>query len=203
MSEKSLCEAAEVNKAEKLGSKLNKILITVFSVVIALGSIALTCIIAGAAAARYVFKTNFYGYEEIAVLVAFWLYFSGAAYGAYNNTHVSADVVDAYFPESRVKRLLTFLRWLVTVCICGLFTFYGYGFFEFGFVGPLGNFQFLPTSMVWRIPLWTSYSAIFIGLIFMEVYFFRNLLISAKALFIKTGLKETSLPKQGSCQEEQ
>jgi len=167
------------------GNKANKILIGVFSVVIAVGSVALTCIIAGAAAARYIFKTNFYGYEEIAVLVAFWLYFMGAAYGAYNNTHVSADVVDAYFPPGRTKRFLTFVRWLITVCVCGLFAFYGYGFFEFGFVGPLGNFQFLPTSMVWRIPLWTSYSAIFAGLIFMEIYFLRNLVTSAVALFKK------------------
>lgn len=202
MSEQSLRETAEAAKTEKLGSKANRILIAVFSAVIALGSIGLTLIIAGAAAARYVFKTNFYGYEEIAVLVAFWLYFTGAAYGAYNNTHVSADVVDAYFPESQAKRVLTFLRWLITVGVCGLFTCYGFDFFEFGFVGPLGNFQFLPTSMVWRIPLWTSYSAIFAGLIFMEIYFFRNLIISAKALFSKTGLKETILPKQDSCQEE-
>lgn len=202
MSEKALSETTEAPKAEKLGSKVNRVFIAVFSIIIVLGSVGLTLIIAGAATARYVFKSDFYGYEEIAVLVAFWLYFIGAAYGAYNNTHVSADVVDAYFPEGQAKRVLTFLRWLVTVAVCGLFVRYGYDFFEFGFIGPLGNFQFLPTSMSWRIPLWTSYAAIFVGLIFMEIYFLRNLIISAKALFRKPPLKETALPKQGSCQEE-
>lgn len=200
MSEQSAnSETTEITEtARPRRNPFDRIIVGVFSVVIALGSLALTCIIAGAAAARYVFKSNFYGYEEIAVLVAFWLYFAGAAYGAYNNTHVSADVVDAYFPESKTKRLLTFVRCLITVSVCGLFTYYGYDFFKFGFVGPLGNFQFQPTSMVWRIPLWTSYSAIFVGLIFMEVYFIRNLILSAKALFGGGN----SAPRPGSFQGE-
>jgi TRAP-type C4-dicarboxylate transport system permease small subunit len=160
----------------------DRVVVGAFAIIIVVNSLLLTLIIAGAALARYVFKINFYGYEEIAVLVAFWFYFMGAAYGSYNNTHVSADVVDAYLPEGRVKRVLTFIRHFVTCAVCGLFVYYGYEFFIFGFVGPLGNFQFKPTSMVWRIPLWTSYSAIFAGLIFMEVYFIRNLVLNTRAL---------------------
>ncbi|MDR1885073.1 MAG: TRAP transporter small permease [Synergistaceae bacterium] len=160
----------------------DRVVVGAFTLVIGVDSLLITLIIVGAAASRYIFKVNFYGYEEIAVLVAFWFYFMGAAYGSYNNTHVTADVVDAYLPEGAVKRALTFARHLVTSSVCGLFVYYGYGFFSFGFVGPLGNFQFKPTSMVWRIPLWTSYSATFVGLIFMEVYFVRNLILSARAL---------------------
>lgn len=191
MSEQSICEIAEVVETTKPKNRFDKIVVGFFSAVIILGSFGITCIIAGAAAARYIFKTNFYGYEEIAVLVAFWFYFIGAAYGSYNNTHVSADIVDAYFPESLTKRALTFTRCVITFSACGLFTYYAYGFFEFGFLGPLGNFQFQPTSMVWRIPLWTSYSAIFVGLIFMEIYFFRNLVLSAVALFKNPASKKT------------
>jgi TRAP-type C4-dicarboxylate transport system permease small subunit len=165
----------------------DRIVVGFFTIVIVANSLLITLIIAGAAVARYIFKVNFYGYEEIAVLVAFWLYFMGAAYGSYNNTHVSADIVDAYLPECRIKRALTFVRHLVTCAVCGLFAYYGYEFFSFGFVGPLGNFQFKPTSMVWRIPLWTSYAAIFAGLILMEVYFLRNLVLSARKL-IRRGM---------------
>lgn len=179
MSEQTSSEVAVQTKSR---NPFDKIVVGLFSAVLILGSLGMTCIIAGAATARYLFKTNFYGYEEIAVLVAFWSYFIGAAYGSYNKTHVSADIVDAYFPDGFTKRVLTFVRCAVTFCICGLFTYYAYGFFEFGFVGPLGNFQFQPTSMVWRIPLWTSYSAILVGLIFMEVYFFRDVVLSFAAL---------------------
>lgn len=188
MSEQSICEIAAEVESSKPKNKFDRILVGGFSLVVGINSILLTLVIAGAAAARYVFKTNFYGYEEIAVLIAFWFYFMGAAYGSYNNTHVSADVVDAYFPENTMKRILTVVRHLVTVGVCGLFVFFGFEFFDFSFRGPLGNFQFLPTSMVWRIPFWTSRAAIFSGLIFMEVYFIRNLVLSIKAL-VKGGDK--------------
>lgn len=183
MSEQSLCEIAEVVESTQPKTLFDKIVVRALSAMIAVTSLAMTCVLAGAAASRRVFEINFSGYDEIAIVIGFWLYFMGAAYGAYNNTHVSADVVDAYFPESTTKRILTFLRCLITVCVCGLFTYYGFGFFEFGFVGPLGNYTFKPTSMVWRIPLWTSYLAIFAGLILMEIYFLRNLVLSVMALF--------------------
>ncbi|MDR3255981.1 MAG: TRAP transporter small permease subunit [Synergistaceae bacterium] len=164
------------------GNTFDKIAVGAFSTIIVITSLSITFIITSAAATRYIFKINFVGYDEIAVLVAFWFYFTGAAYGAFNNSHVSADVVDAYFPEGAAKRTLAFARWLVTSIACGLFVYYGYRYFMFSFVGPLGNFQFLPKSMTWRIPLWTTHISIFLGLIFMEVYFIRNLAISAKAL---------------------
>jgi len=161
----------------------DRIIVGFFSVVLVITSLAMTCIITGAALARYIFKVNFYGYDEIAVLVAFWLYFMGAAYGAYNNSHVTADIIDAYFPEGLTRKVLTLLRWLITSVACGLFVYYGFGYFKFSFMGPLGNYNFLPKSMVWRIPLWTSHAAIFSGLIFMEIYFLRNLVLSARVLF--------------------
>lgn len=183
MSEQSVCEIPDIVEEKKQRNPFDRIVVGAFSIVLASNALILTLIICGAAASRYVFKVNFYGYDEIAILLAFWFYFIGAAYGSYNNTHVSADVVDAYVPDGPTKRALTFLRHLVSVSICGTFVYFGYNFFMFGFAGPLGNFTFQPKSMVWRIPLWTSYSAIFVGLIFMEVYFIRNLVLSAKALF--------------------
>lgn len=171
----------EASKKKK--NILDKIFVGFFSVVIVVNSLAMTLLITCAALARYVFKFNFYGYDEIAVLVAFWMYFMGSAYGAYNNSHVSADIIDAYFPQGVARGILQFLRWLITCCACGFFVYYGYGYIKFSFLGPLGNFIAIPKSMVWRIPLWTSHAAIFFGLIFMEIYFLRNLALSAGALF--------------------
>ncbi|MDR3165015.1 MAG: TRAP transporter small permease [Synergistaceae bacterium] len=162
---------------------LDKVLVGFFSLILVINSLAMTLMITCAALARYVFKFNFYGYDEIVVLIAFWMYFMGAAYGAYNNTHVTADIIDAYFPPGVARKILTFLRWLITSVACGLFVYYGYGYIKFSFMGPLENFMAIPKSMVWRIPLWTSHAAIFFGLIFMEIYFLRNLVLSADALF--------------------
>ena len=70
----------------------------------------------------------------------------------------------------------------MTVGVTLLFVWYGYGFFMFGFMGPLGTGIALPRTTIWQIPLWTSYLAIFLGLIFMAFYFTRDLLKSTKAL---------------------
>ncbi|MDT8284597.1 MAG: TRAP transporter small permease, partial [Thermovirgaceae bacterium] len=153
-----------------------------FSLVTFSMSVILAFLIALATFVRYVLKGDLYGYEEWVKLLAFWLYFSGAAIGAFKETHVSADLVHSYVPEGGLKRFLIFLKDLITVGITFLFVWYGYSFFMFGFMGPLGTGIALPRTTIWRIPLWTSYLAIFLGLIFMAWYFSVSLFKSTKAL---------------------
>jgi len=161
----------------------DKIVIRGFSLVCFSTSIILAILISAATFVRYVLHGDLYGYEEWVKLFAFWLYFSGAAIGAFNGTHVSADLVHSYVPEGLFKRLLVVLKGAVTLGVTLLFVWYGYDFFMFGFMGPLGTGIALPKTTIWRIPLWTSYLAIFLGLIFMAFYFFLDLLRSLKALF--------------------
>jgi len=76
------------------------------------------------------------------------------------------------------------LKNLITVGVSLLFTWYGYEFFMFGFMGPLGTGIALPTTNVWRISLWVGYLPVFLGLIFMTYYFSRDLLISTRTLLL-------------------
>ena len=177
------CKVEESIGPRKPKVLFDKIVINAFSVSVFVSSILLTVIIATATLARYVFKADLYGYEEWVKLFAFWLYFSGAAIGAFNGSHITADIVEAYVPEGTFKRFLAVLRNTITVGVNGLFVYFGYDFFMFGFRGPLGTGIALPMTTVWRIPLWTSYLAIFLGLSFMLYYFSIELLKSLKALF--------------------
>lgn len=163
-------------------SRFDKVLLTFFSIITVFSSILLAIVIAAAAFTRYVIHGDLYGFEEWVKLFAFWLYFMGGAYGAYNDTHVSADVIDAYMKEGTFKRSVVFLRNLITSGISMLFTWYGYEFFMFGFMGPLGTRIALPMTTIWQIPLWTSYLAVFLGMIFMTYYFTRRMLKSLMAL---------------------
>jgi len=162
----------------------DKIVVNSFSLVTFSMSILLTILISLATFTRYILKGDLYGYEEWVKLLAFWLYFSGAAIGAFNGTHVSADLVQSYVPDGKLKRFLVFLKDLVTVGVTGLFVWYGYDFFMFGFMGPLGTGVAIPMTTIWRIPLWTSYLAVFLGLVFMLYYFSVYLFKSAKELFL-------------------
>ena len=107
----------------------------------------------------------------------------GAGFGAYAGTHVSADLVQSYVKEGTFKRLLIFTKTFITLGVTLLFTWYGYDFFIFGFTGPLGTGVAIPKTVAWRIPLWTAYSAIFVGLLSMSYYFTWDLIKAGKALF--------------------
>ncbi len=161
----------------------DKIVIFSFSFITFSMSFVLTLLIVLATFLRYVLKVDLYGYEEWVKLFAFWLYFSGAALGAFNRTHVSADLVQSYVPAGVLKLFLVFLKNLVTTLVSGLFVWYGFEFFWFGFRGPLGTGVALPMTTAWRIPFWTSYLAVFLGLIFMFLYFARDLWQSAIEFF--------------------
>ena len=78
-----------------------------------------------------------------------------------------------------MKRFLVFLKDLITVAVSLLFVWYGYDFFMFGLLGPRGTGVAVPKTTIWRIPLWTSYLAIFTGLVFMAYYFAVALVESA------------------------
>ena len=172
-----------VRKPENI---FDKVVVSFYSIVCFVMSILLVVIISCATIMRYVLEMDLYGYEEWIKIFAFWLYFMGAGYGAFAGTHVSADLIQSYMKGSVLKRLIIFIRTLVTLGITLLFTWYGYDFFMFGFTGPLGTGVAIPRSVAWRIPLWTAYLSIFLGLLSMSYYFFWDMIRAGKAL-IKGG----------------
>lgn len=143
-------------------SPLDLALLAFFSIVTVVCSLLLSLIIAAAAFTRYIIGGDLYGFEEWVKLFAFWLYFMGGAYGAYNNTHVSADVVDSYMKDGLLKRATVFLRNLITSGISILFTWYGYDFFMFGFMGPSEQGSRFPEPQYGKSPcgrrIWQYFS---------------------------------------------
>lgn len=204
----------------------DKVVIRSFEAGMVFCSIALSTIIVAAAFMRYVVRGDLYGYEEWVKLLAFWLYFLGGAYGAYNDTHVSADLIDSYLPPGRTRHTMVFIRQLITSAMSILFMYFGYFFFMYGLLGPipkevlkvgwnasglvfnwdgvrlicsqidlvngvgltldiinLWTTRAIARTTVWQIPLWTSYVAIFLGLIFMSIFFTRRCIHTGIDLF--------------------
>ncbi len=161
----------------------DKCTVSAYSIICFVMSILLVVIISAATVMRYVLEMDLYGYEEWIKIFAFWLYFMGAGFGAYAGTHVSADLVQSYVKEGTFKRLIIFVKTIITLAVTLLFTWYGYDFFVFGFMGPLGTGVAIPKTVAWRIPLWTAYVSIFLGLLSMSYYFAWDALKAGKALF--------------------
>ncbi len=75
--------------------KINGILLSIC------GVLAVVTIFANVIA-RYIFKTDIYGMEEIILVIAFWLYFIGGSNASMENSHIKADLVDV-FVKNKVK----------------------------------------------------------------------------------------------------
>ena len=176
-------EETEVVNVRQPKCLFDKITISFYSVVCFVMSILLMVIITAATLMRYIFEMDLYGYEEWVKIFAFWLYFMGAGYGAFDGTHISADLISSYLKDGIFKRTLTFVKCLITLCVTLLFTKYGWDYFIFGFMGPLGTGVAIPRTVAWRIPLWTAYAAIFLGLLSMSYYFLWDTIRAGKALF--------------------
>lgn len=160
----------------------DKTTVSFYSVVCFVMSIILTVIISASVVLRYVLEWDLYGYEEWIKIFAFWLYFMGAAYGSFAQSHVSADLVQSYVHEGTLKRLIIFIRTLITFAVSLLFTWYGYDFFMFSYLGPLGTGIGVPKTVAWRIPLWTAHLSILLGLASMSWFFGRDMINALKDL---------------------
>ena len=122
---------------------------------------------------RYVFKGNFYGSDEVIMLFAFWLYFMGAVYGSYENSHIKADLLNVYIKNMRKKDAVALLGQLLTIVVNTIVLVWAIRYF--GAEIAKGG---LSTAL--KIPLVIPKSAVFFGFLLMEfyhvVYFIKNTL---------------------------
>ena len=120
---------------------------------------------------RYVFKGNFYGSDEVIMLFAFWLYFMGAVYGSYENSHIKADLLNVYIKNMRKKDAVALLGQILTIVVNTIVLVWAVRYFG-GEVAKGG----LSTGL--KIPLVIPKSAVFFGFLLMEfyhvVYFIKN-----------------------------
>ncbi len=127
-------------------------------------SLTVAFVIGIAASLRYIFKMDMYGIEDFIIIFAYWLYFSGGAYGAYENSHITADILTVYMKNQKLKRGIICFSSLCTVLLSGLFAFWGWQMFQWQL--KMGG-----ASPIWRIPLFVPQSAITLGLTLMTFYF--------------------------------
>ena len=122
---------------------------------------------------RYVFKGNFYGSDEVIMLFAFWLYFMGAVYGSYENSHIKADLLNVYIKNMRKKDAVALLGQFLTIVVNTIVLVWAIRYF--GSEIAKGG---LSTGL--KIPLVIPKSAVFFGFLLMEfyhvVYFIKNTL---------------------------
>ena len=157
-----------------------KILENIVKWLMIIGSIASTGCMVYSVVLRYCFKQNFYGSDEVIMLFAFWLYFMGAVYGSYENSHIKADLLNMYIKNLRKKDAVALVAQVLTIVVNTIVLIWAIKFFNM----ELAKWG-LSTAL--KIPLVIPKSAIFFGFLLMwfyhVYYFIHNLRVYIKEGF--------------------
>ncbi len=156
-----------------------KALIVVQKAIMVVTGLATMFIVSSAMLLRWLFNTDFKGYEEILVMFAFWLYMIGASYGSYQKNQITADILDIYLKEGRVKSVIHVFRSLLTLILSSVFTFWAFQFVSWGF-------SMKTKTPVWRLPMVWGQSSLLVGLIlvtFYNIIYFYDDIVNAIRVF--------------------
>ncbi|MCK4580277.1 MAG: TRAP transporter small permease subunit, partial [Dehalococcoidia bacterium] len=81
--------------------KLNSVLVTGQRWLLGFLMIVLTLAMLAEVVTRYFFGTSLFGLEQHVGYTAVWVYFIGAAYGAYERSHIRAEFTRMIFKSDR------------------------------------------------------------------------------------------------------
>jgi len=154
----------------------------------------LVTLITFAAVITRAMNINFLGYEEILIICAFWLYMLGTAYGSYEQSHITADVIVVMMKESYAKQLIALLRNTLTLVIGIIFLVWCFQLFYW-------TIEMAQKTPVWRIPVTVAQSSLLFGLtlatFYNAVYLYDEIKIFILRYVKKTLPVDSSLDKNG------
>jgi len=136
--------------------------------ILIVSAISLIILLTGEVIMRYLIHYPGMEVEEIATLLAFWLYFMGAAYGSYDRSHIKADVTYLMFKNPRKLAIAKASAVAIAVVLAGIMLVWGYDYFVWGITkGERSRILFMPMVL--------SQSSLFFGAILMFLYFATEL----------------------------
>jgi TRAP-type C4-dicarboxylate transport system permease small subunit len=112
---------------------------------------------------RYFFRQDLFGLEEILMILGFWLYFVGGAYGSYTRTQIKAELLDFIFSSARIKGVIKSVCHLVSVAMAGCLCWWSVEMLIFG----LEKGAHTP---VFNLPMATAHIPLIVGFFLMMVY---------------------------------
>lgn len=113
---------------------------------------------------RYLMKSSLFGVEEVIMLMAMIIYWLGAAYGSYENSHINAEILAHFVRSKKAAGVLAVAKNLVTILIMGLFAYWS--IFEY----LLWTVDAGTATMQLHIPLYVSGAVLAVSLVLMTLY---------------------------------
>lgn len=117
---------------------------------------------------RYVFKIDLFGIEELLLLPIFLLYFIGAANGSYEDSHISANMIDSYLKSEKIKLIIKAFTTVVTLGVCVIISYWSTEYL-------IWSFSHGGATSGWQIPLYIPHGTVLLGFLLMTLYSFTHL----------------------------
>lgn len=118
---------------------------------------------------RYVLGSPLFGIEELILFIGIWLYFIGASYGAYERTHIKAELINIWFKKGRSLAIVRTISSAVTVILAVILVTWTYPYFRWELAKG-------GTSQALLLPKILCQSAVFFGSVLMAFYFILELI---------------------------
>lgn len=132
--------------------------------VIIASSIFLVALVFTEVMLRYVFKAPIFGTDELAIMVAVWVYFIGVAHCTYTRSHIEGGLVSIISQKKLFADSVRLVVLLLTLACCVVFTLMSYEW-------CLWTIENEVTTTSLLLPTIYGEVAILIGAILMDVYF--------------------------------
>ena len=153
-------------------------LLFVQRVLLFITSLFILLIMAVNVALRYFFKLDFYGMQDIVLIAAWWCYFLGAAYGTYEKSHLSADIVSLYIKNEHIKAVIKLIVSLATMGVSAIFAYWSY-------IQLMWALTSRGRTVVLQLPLIIPQSAIILGFFLICFYSLINLVLDVREFLSK------------------
>lgn len=167
----------------KLLSKIDQGLLKLFNAIMACANIAICAMILIGAFMRYILSKDFYGMEELVLLIAFWMYFIGSAVATKEDTQVSADLITSVLKSERQKAVLALIRTVITTLLFCLLTKWAWDYL-------LWSISMRPTTAVYKLPMALEHAALLVSFFMSVLYEIEHLCHTCIALKEAFGGKE-------------
>ncbi len=148
----------------------------------------ITILILAGTVMRYILHINFYGQEEVVLLVGFWMFFIGSISAAREKTHLNADMLSLFTKNQKILNGFALFKEICSLLICILAAKWCIDYFAWSV--PKN-----PKTSVHKIPLYLQQFPMVLSFVAWSIYLVRDVIKGAFRL--KNVPDETTEPVEG------
>ena len=141
-----------------------KVIVHFMEIMLFLMSAALATMVFITVPVRYIMKSSIFGIEEVIMMMAIWIYYLGAAYGSYEQSHINADILLHFVKNPKASKIIAIIKQVIAIVVFGAFGYWCIAKYLAWTIQSGGQ------SMQLHIPNWLPISMMAISFVLMTLY---------------------------------